>query len=60
MKSQSFLTATNSNKATKYKAQKGSKDIIWRFSTAWYGTVRHGSLRHDTAQLGSVCVSTAV
>ncbi len=28
---------------------------IWRFSTAWYGTVRHG-----TAQFGSVCVSTAV
>ncbi len=25
----------------------------WRFSTAWYGTVRHGSLRHGMAQFGS-------
>ncbi len=32
----------------------------WRFSTAWYGTVRHGSVRYGTAQFGSVCVSTAV
>ncbi len=30
--------------------------VIWRFSTAWYGTVRHGSVR----QFGSVCISTAV
>ncbi len=27
---------------------------------SWYGTVLHGSLRHGTAQFGSVCVSTAV
>ncbi len=33
---------------------------LWRFSTAWYGTVRHGSVRYGTAQFGSVCVSTAV
>ncbi len=26
----------------------------WRFSTAWYGTVRHGSVRYGTAQFGSV------
>ncbi len=26
----------------------------WRFSTAWYGTVRHGSVRYSTAQFGSV------
>ncbi len=32
----------------------------WRFSTAWYGTVRHGSVRYGTAQFGSVCISTAV
>ncbi len=32
----------------------------WRFSTTWYGTVRHGSLRYGTAQFGLVCVSTAV
>ncbi len=24
---------------------------LWRFSTAWYGTVRHGSVRYGTAQL---------
>ncbi len=29
-------------------------DIIWRFSTAWYGTVRHGSVRYGTAQFVSV------
>ncbi len=34
--------------------------FLWRFSTAWYGTVRHGSVRYGTAQFGSVCVSTAV
>ncbi len=28
--------------------------VIWRFSTAWYGTVRHGSVRYGTAQFGSV------
>ncbi len=28
--------------------------ILWRFSTAWYGTVRHGSVRYGTAQFGSV------
>ncbi len=33
---------------------------LWRFSTAWYGTVRHGSVRYGTAQFGSVCISTAV
>ncbi len=33
---------------------------IWRFSTAWYGTARHGSVRYGTAQFGSVCISTAV
>ncbi len=33
-------------------------DHLWRFSTAWYGTVRHGSVRYGTAQFGSVCVST--
>ncbi len=27
---------------------------LWRFSTAWYGTVRHGSVRYGTAQFGSV------
>ncbi len=26
----------------------------WRFSTAWYGTVRHGSVRYGTAHFGSV------
>ncbi len=26
----------------------------WRFSTAWYGTVRHGSVRYGTAQFWSV------
>ncbi len=35
-------------------------DCRWRFSTAWYGTVRHGSVRYGTAQFGLVCVSTAV
>ncbi len=34
--------------------------FYWRFSTAWYGTVRHGSVRYGTAQFGSVCISTAV
>ncbi len=34
--------------------------MLWRFSTAWYGTVRHGTVRCGTAQFGSVCVSTAV
>ncbi len=29
-------------------------EIQWRFSTAWYGTVRHGSVRYGTAQFGSV------
>ncbi len=24
---------------------------LWRFSTAWYGTVRHGSVRYGTARL---------
>ncbi len=33
---------------------------LWHFSTAWYDSVRHGSLQHSTAQFGSVCVSTAV
>ncbi len=28
--------------------------VYWRFSTAWYGTVRHGSVRYGTAQFGSV------
>ncbi len=28
--------------------------LLWRFSTAWYGTVRHGSVRYGTAQFGSV------
>ncbi len=27
--------------------------MLWRFSTAWYGTVRHGSVRYGTAQFGS-------
>ncbi len=26
---------------------------IWRFSTAWYGTVRHGSVRYGTVRLSS-------
>ncbi len=30
------------------------------FPLAWYGTVRHGSVRYVAAQFGSVCVSTAV
>ncbi len=30
------------------------KHHLWRFSTAWYGTVRHGSVRYGTAQFGSV------
>ncbi len=34
--------------------------LFWCFSTAWYDSVRHGSLRHVTAQFGSVCISTAV
>ncbi len=33
---------------------------LWCFSTAWYDSVRHGSLRHSTAQFGSVCIFTAV
>ncbi len=36
------------------------EEVLWRFSTAWYGTVRHGSVRYGTAQFGSVCISTAV
>ncbi len=40
--------------------QRHVTELIWRFSTAWYGTVRHGSVRYGTAQFGSVCVSTAV
>ncbi len=36
------------------------RGLFWRFSTAWYGTVRHGSVRYGTVQFGSVCVSTAV
>ncbi len=27
--------------------------ILWRFSTAWYGTARHGSVRYGTVQLSS-------
>ncbi len=30
------------------------QSYLWRFSTAWYGTVRHGSVRYGTAQFGSV------
>ncbi len=26
---------------------------LWRFSTAWYGTVRQGSLRYGMVWLGS-------
>ncbi len=32
--------------------------LLWRFSTAWYDSVRHCSLRHGS--VGSVYVSTAV
>ncbi len=27
------------------KAKPVKSTILWRFSTAWYGTVRHGSVR---------------
>ncbi len=30
------------------------------FSTVWYDSARHGSVRNGKAQFGSVCVSTAV
>ncbi len=36
------------------------KALLWRFSTACYDSVRHGSLWHGTERLGSVCSSIAV
>ncbi len=44
---------------TQWQGGKTPAMILWRFSTAWYGTVRHGSIRYGTAQFGSVCISTA-
>ncbi len=26
--------------------------LKWRFSTAWYGTVRHGSVRYGSVRVG--------
>ncbi len=26
--------------------------VIWRFSTAWYGTVRHGSVWYGSVRVG--------
>ncbi len=34
--------------------QTDSHRHLWRFSTAWYGTVRFGTARYGTAQFGSV------
>ncbi len=44
---------TSSNPLSPTPAIQISEDY-WRFSTAWYGTVRHGSVRYGTAQFGSV------
>ncbi len=38
----------------------GYSPPLLALSTAWYGTVRHSSVRYGTAQFGSDSVSIAV
>ncbi len=49
-----YNNATNQDCKALQGVVRLAERILWRFSTAWYGTVRHGSVRYGTAHFGSV------
>ncbi len=54
LQSQIVVIYSVSGYHSKLLSDPGLRVHYWRFSTAWYGTVRHGSVRYGTAQFGSV------